>query len=218
MQGGHHRTLTPALRLRRKLISELLYAGVGLPAPLPLGESGASSVKGGSERRGALLGCPLPRGGGAPAPTARVLEWRRHAGRDFGRILLLSGVSPWMGCPMMGSEGPAVQADSTWYSELRVVRPPAIVADLTVPVVRAAVARRAVTASRSIGYAALAATAGPPKSNSSPVTQMRCMITASLRAAATVARFMPRRLATATPQARRRDHLRVRVINADAAS
>jgi len=27
------------------------------------------------------------------------------------------------------------------------------------------------------------------------------------------ARFMPRRLATATPQARRRDHLRVRVIN-----
>jgi hypothetical protein len=32
------------------------------------------------------------------------------------------------------------------------------------------------------------------------------------------ARFMPRRLAAATPQARRRDHLRVRVINADAAS
>jgi hypothetical protein len=116
----------------------------------------------------------------------------------------------------MGSEGPAVQADSPWYSERRVVRPTAIVADLTVPVVRAEVARRAVTASRSIGYAAFVAAAGPPKSNSSPVTQMRCMITASLRA--TVARFMPRRLATATPQARRRDHLRVRVINADAAS
>ena len=80
--------------------------GAGKPAPLPLGESGASSVKGGSERRAALLGCPLPRRGGAPAPTARVLGWRRHAGRDFGRILLLSGVSPWMGCPMMGSEGP----------------------------------------------------------------------------------------------------------------
>ena len=47
-----------------------------------------------------------------------------------------------MGCPMMGSEGPAVQADSTWYSERRVVRPTAIVADLTVPVVRAAVARQ----------------------------------------------------------------------------
>src|ERR1700730_888443 len=43
---------------------------------------------------------------------------------------------------MMGSEGPAVQADSTWYSERRVVRPTAIVADLTVPVVRAAVARQ----------------------------------------------------------------------------
>ena len=48
-----------------------------------------------------------------------------------------------MGCPMMGSEGPAVQADSTWYSERRVVRPTAIVADLTVPVVRAAVVRQA---------------------------------------------------------------------------
>jgi hypothetical protein len=119
----------------------------------------------------------------------------------------------------MGSEGPAVQADSTWYSERPVVRPTAIVADLTVPVVRAAVARQAgSTAPRSIGYAAFAATAGPPKSNSSPVTQMRCMITARLRATATVARFMPRRLATETPQARRRDHLRVRVISADAAS
>jgi hypothetical protein len=28
---------------------------------------------------------------------------------------------------MMGSEGPAVQADRTWYSERRVVRPTAIV-------------------------------------------------------------------------------------------
>ena len=43
----------------------------------------------------------------------------------------------------MGSEGPAVQADSTWYSERRVVWPTAIVADLTVPVVRAAVVRQA---------------------------------------------------------------------------
>ena len=79
----------------------------------------------------------------SPGTNSAVLGWRRHAGRDFGRILLLSGVSPWMGCPMMGSEGPAVQADSTWYSERRVVRPTAIVADLTVPVVRAAVARQA---------------------------------------------------------------------------
>ena len=30
----------------------------------------------------------------------------------------MPGASPGrMGCPMMGSEGPAVQADSTWYSE-----------------------------------------------------------------------------------------------------
>jgi len=33
-------------------------AWCGSSAPLPLGESGASSVTGGSERRGALLGCP----------------------------------------------------------------------------------------------------------------------------------------------------------------
>ena len=43
-------------------------------------------------------------------------------------------------------------------------------------------------------------------------------IAASSRATATEARFMPRRLATAMPQARRRNHLRIRVINADAAS
>jgi hypothetical protein len=37
----------------------LSYSGVRVtPAPFPLGESGASSVKGGSERRSALLGCP----------------------------------------------------------------------------------------------------------------------------------------------------------------
>ena len=48
-----------------------------------------------------------------------------------------------MSCPMMGSERPVVQADSTWYSERCVVRPTAIAADLTVPVVRAAVARQA---------------------------------------------------------------------------
>ena len=79
-----------------------------------------------------------------------------------------------------------------------------ILADLTVPVVRAAVARQRSTATR-FGYTAFAATAGRPKSNSTVVTQMRCMITASLRATATVARFMPRRLATETPQARKRD-------------
>ena len=69
-----------------------------------------------------------------------------------------------MGCPMMGSEGPVFQADSTWYSEQCIVRVTAIVADLTVPVVRAAVVRQAVEGPRSIGYA-FAVTAGPPKSN-----------------------------------------------------
>jgi len=66
---------------------------------------------------------------------------------------------------MMGAEGPVVQADSAWYSERRVARATGIVAELAVPAVRAAVARQAVWPSRSIGYAALATTAGPPKSN-----------------------------------------------------
>src|SRR5258705_6724871 len=96
-----------------------------------------------------------------------------------------------MRCPMMGSERPAVQAHCTWYSERRVVRPTRIVADLTVPVVRAAAERQVAYGPALIGYADLAATAEPPKSNSSPVTQTRCLITASLRARATVARFMP---------------------------
>ena len=54
---------------------------------------------------------------------------------------------------MMGSKGWVVQADSTWCSERRVVRPTRIVADLAVPVVRAAVVRQTSTAPRSIGYA-----------------------------------------------------------------
>ena len=51
------------------------------PAPLPLGESGASSVKGGSERRVALLGCPLSRRGRAPALTA-LRTWMASARRS----------------------------------------------------------------------------------------------------------------------------------------
>ena len=65
----------------------------------------------------------------------------------------------------------------------------------------------------------IVAAAGLPNSNSPPVTHIRCIITASLRAtAATVARFIPRRLATAIPQARSRDHFRVRVLSTVAAS
>jgi len=114
---------------------------------------------------------------------------------------------------MMGSEGPVVQADSTWFSEPHIVRgSTATVTDLTPQ----SCARWSTPA--LFGYAAFAAVAGFPNSKTSPVTQMRCMITASLRATATVARFMPRRLATEMPQARNRDHLRMRAINADAAS
>jgi hypothetical protein len=40
------------------LSTPFLTPGCGSSAPLPLGESGASLVKGGSERRRALLGCP----------------------------------------------------------------------------------------------------------------------------------------------------------------
>src|SRR5689334_2891245 len=42
--------------------------------------------------------------------------------------------------------------------------------------------------------------------NSVPSTQMRCMITANRRASATIARFMPRRLATCIAQALSQDH------------
>ena len=47
-----------------------------------------------------------------------------------------------------------------------------------------------------------------PKRNSVPSLHMRCRMTASLRATATRARAMPRRLAIFMPQARRLDHLR----------
>src|SRR5690348_1837752 len=43
--------------------------------------------------------------------------------------------------------------------------------------------------------------------NSVPSTQMRCMITAKRRASATIARFMPRRLAICIAQALSQDHL-----------
>src|SRR6516162_3759211 len=43
--------------------------------------------------------------------------------------------------------------------------------------------------------------------NSVPSTQMRCMITASRRARATIAFFMPRRLAICIAQALSQDHL-----------
>ncbi len=47
--------------------------------------------------------------------------------------------------------------------------------------------------------------------NSVPLTQMRCLITANQRARATIAFFIPRRLAICTAQALSQDHLLVRV-------
>jgi hypothetical protein len=54
--------------------------------------------------------------------------------------------------------------------------------------------------------------------NSLPSTHMRCRITASLRATATRARAMPRRLAMFMPQARNADHLVLRISSEWAAS
>jgi len=51
-----------------------------------------------------------------------------------------------------------------------------------------------------------AATTSRVHRNSVPSTQMRCMITANLRARATIAFFMPRRLAICIAQALSQDH------------
>ena len=57
----------PTMEIQVSTLSSLELAA-GKPHPCPSAESGASSVKGGSERRAALLGCSLPRQGGAPVP------------------------------------------------------------------------------------------------------------------------------------------------------
>jgi len=54
--------------------------------------------------------------------------------------------------------------------------------------------------------------------NSEPSTQMRCMITASRRASATIAFFMPRRLAICIAQALSQDHFVERISRICAAS
>src|SRR6188768_3465186 len=48
--------------------------------------------------------------------------------------------------------------------------------------------------------------------NSVPSTQMRCMITANLRASATIAFFIPRRLAICIAQALSHDHFFERIM------
>ncbi len=57
-----------------------------------------------------------------------------------------------------------------------------------------------------------------PQRNSLPSAHMRCRITASLRATATRARAMPRRLAMLIPHARSADHLVLRISSEWAAS
>src|SRR5437763_15536583 len=56
------------------------------------------------------------------------------------------------------------------------------------------------------GFHAAAATCSLVQRNSVPSTQMRCMITANRRASATIAFFIPRRLAICIAQALSHDH------------
>jgi hypothetical protein len=56
------------------------------------------------------------------------------------------------------------------------------------------------------GFHAAAGACSRVQRNSVPSTQMRCMITASRRASATIAFFIPRRLATCIAQALSHDH------------
>jgi hypothetical protein len=60
-------------------------------------------------------------------------------------------------------------------------------------------------------YGSHAAATSRVQRNSVPSTQMRCMITANRRARATIAFFIPRRLAICIAQALSQDHLVVRV-------
>src|SRR4051812_31879011 len=76
------------------------------------------------------------------------------------------------------------------------------------------------SAGRKLGLlqAAAGAASSLPQRNSASSAHMRCRTQASLRATATRARAMPRRLAPCTPQARRADHLRLRTSSEWAAS
>jgi hypothetical protein len=80
------------------------------------------------------------------------------------------------------------------------------------PSARAADTSLCVSVSMQLGgcYQAAAASSFVQR-NSVPSTQMRCMMTASLRASATMARFSPRLLAIFMAQALSHDHLTLRV-------
>src|SRR4249919_2955812 len=62
------------------------------------------------------------------------------------------------------------------------------------------------------GCHAAAAASSLAQRNSVPSTQMRCMITASRRASATIAFFIPRRLAICIVQALSQDHFFERIM------
>ncbi len=62
------------------------------------------------------------------------------------------------------------------------------------------------------GCHAAAAACSRVQRNSVPSTQMRCMITANRRASATIAFFIPRRLAICIPQALSQDHFLERIM------
>ena len=62
------------------------------------------------------------------------------------------------------------------------------------------------------GFHAAAAACSRVQRNSVPSTHMRCMITASRRASATIAFFMPRRLAICIAQAFSQDHFLERIM------
>src|SRR6187401_3487516 len=62
------------------------------------------------------------------------------------------------------------------------------------------------------GFHAVAAACSRVQRNSVPSTQMRCMITANRRASATIAFFIPRRLAICIAQALSQDHFFERIM------
>ena len=104
-----------------------------------------NSVKEGSERAERCLDA-LDRDGVEARQCQRETEAHRRLIVTLDRILPLSGVGLRRGCSMMGSEGPIVEADSTWFPNRISFGPQRAVADLTVPAVWAAVARQAVYA------------------------------------------------------------------------
>ncbi len=184
------------------------------PLPLVLARAGRPRSR---ERRGNATWMFLTETGRSPGTRTAGTQWmtwrvnRTLAGSAF------SG-SAGGGCPKIGSEGPAVQADSTWYSERRVVRPTGIVADLTVPSSRPQSRARpiygpALNRLRRLCDDCRTSEIELMPSDPDPVHDHGKLVSRGDGGA-----LIRRHLATEIRQARRRDHLPVRVISADAAS